>query len=215
MSAEQAEALKVLRSAATLPRSTRQVGAFIAKEFGPRLRKPARGLIALLASAWDWSITSPKSSRAKLALRETPEEALHRELRKNPDSLSDNEAVVFRGRGPSHPSRRGLSVVGRRQARDTWRSNRRAGRQRITSIGAIRPGNRARPAWIEAETDRRDVDDPAAGIRWRRVYSVDGLQSTFSAGQCALIDHAKLVRRMAVPAGLPDQAACLRPIARI
>ena len=61
MSAEQCEALKAWVGS-TLPRSTRQVGAWIAKEFG-LVYESRSGLIALLHHL-NSNTTSPKSSRA-------------------------------------------------------------------------------------------------------------------------------------------------------
>ena len=119
LSATQEDGLKAW-VAASLPRSTRQVGAWIEQEFG-LVYESRSGLIALLHRL---GLAYHKPSVIPRKLDEEKQKAFIASHEKLLNSLGDDEA--FCSRTPCiRPMRRGLSAAGR-PSRKSWRSNRRA-----------------------------------------------------------------------------------------
>src|SRR5580693_7431997 len=94
LSAAQEEALKVFVSA-TLPRSTRQVGAWIEQEFG-LVYESRSGLIALLHRM---GLEYHKPNVIPAKLDEDKQKAFIENYEKLLNSLGDDEAVLFAGPG--------------------------------------------------------------------------------------------------------------------
>ena len=128
LSGEQQEKLKAWVATA-LPRTTRQVGAWIENEFGV-VYEGRSGLIALLHRRGS-NITNrmyPAQARRRKA------EGFIEGYEKLLNSLGDDEAVLFAD--AVHPTmRRGLSAAGRRAEKLAIEQT--SGRQRINIHGAI------------------------------------------------------------------------------
>jgi transposase len=121
LSAVQEVALKAW-AGAMLPRSTRQIGAFIAKEFG-RVYESRSGLIALLHRL---GFEYHKPDVISRKLDEEKQKAFIESYDKLLNSLGDNEAVLFADAGRIQPMPRDQPVVLHR-AKRSLRSNKRAG----------------------------------------------------------------------------------------
>ena len=120
LSAEQEDALKAFVGA-TLPRSTRQVGAFIEQEFG-LVYESRSGLIALLHRL---GLEYHKPDIIPRKLNKEKQQAFIESYDNLLNSLADNEAVLFAD--AVHPTmRRGLPAAGHQDKRSS-RSNKRAG----------------------------------------------------------------------------------------
>jgi transposase len=130
LSAVQEEALKAF-VATTLPRSTRQVGAFIAQEFG-LVYESRSGLIALLHRL---GLEYLKPDVIPRKLDEEKQKAFIESYDKLLNSLGDNEAVVFADAvHPTHAARpAGCWAPGQEKLAIEQTS----GRQRINIHGAI------------------------------------------------------------------------------
>ena len=133
-SAAQEDALKVFVSA-TLPRSTRQVGAWIEQEFG-LVYESRSGLIALLHRL---GLKYHKPNVIPTKLDEDKQKAFIENYEKLLNSLGDDEAVLFAD--AVHPTQRGLPAAGHQNKRSS-RSNRRAGVSGsiFTARSTSRPG---------------------------------------------------------------------------
>ena len=120
LSGEQQEKLKAWVATA-LPRTTRQVGAWIENEFGV-VYEGRSGLIALLHRL---GLEYHKPNVIPRKLDEEKQKAFIEGYEKLLNSLGDDEAVLF-ATPCIRPMRRGLSAAGRRAKRSS-RSSRRAG----------------------------------------------------------------------------------------
>ena len=126
MNVEQAEALKAWVSA-RLPRSTRQIGAWIAKEFG-LVYESRSGLIALLHRL---GLEYHKPEVISRKLDEKAQKAFIASYEDTLNCMGDDEVAVFVDAvHPTHAAR--PWAAGRRRNR-TSRSNRRAGASASTS----------------------------------------------------------------------------------
>ena len=120
LSAEQEDALKAFVGA-TLPRSTRQVGAFIEQEFG-LVYESRSGLIALLHRL---GLEYHKPDIIPRKLNKEKQQAFIESYDNLLISLADNEAVLFAD-AVHRPMRRGLPAAGHQDKRSS-RSKKRAG----------------------------------------------------------------------------------------
>ena len=120
LSAEQEDALKAFVGA-TLPRSTRQVGAFIEQEFG-LVYESRSGLIALLHRL---GLEYHKPDIIPRKLNEEKQQAFIESYDNLLNSLADNEAVLFAD-AVHRPMWHGLPAAGHQDKRSS-RSNKRAG----------------------------------------------------------------------------------------
>ena len=135
LSGEQQEKLKTWVAAA-LPRTTRQVGAWIENEFGV-VYEGRSGLIALLHRQ---GLEYHKPNVIPRKLDEEKQKAFIEGYEKLLNSLGDDEAVLLRT--PCiRPMRRGLPAAGRQNKRSS-RSSRRAGvnASTFTARSTCRPG---------------------------------------------------------------------------
>ena len=120
LSAEQEDALKAFVGA-TLPRSTRQVGAFIEQEFG-LVYESRSGLIALLHRL---GLEYHKTDIIPRKLNKEKQQAFIESYDNLLNSLADNEAGLFAARC-IRPLRRRLPAAGHQDKRSS-RSNKRVG----------------------------------------------------------------------------------------
>jgi len=120
LSAAQEDALKVFVST-TLPRSTRQVGAFIEREFG-LVYESRSGLIALLHRL---GLEYHKPNVIPRKLDEAKQKAFIESYEKLLNSLGDNEAVLFAD--AVHPTHAARPVGCWAPKQESSQSNRRAG----------------------------------------------------------------------------------------
>ena len=120
LSAVQEEALKAF-VATTLPRSTREVGAFIAQEFG-LVYESRSGLIALLHRL---GLEYHKSNAIPRKLDEDKQKEFIEDYGKILNSLGNDEVVLFAD--AVHPTHAARPVGCWAPSRTNLRSNRRAG----------------------------------------------------------------------------------------
>src|ERR1039458_9082631 len=130
LSAAQEDALKVWVAAA-LPRSTRQIGAFIEKEFGP-VYESRSGLIALLHRL---GFEYHKPEVIPRQLNEKKQKAFIESYDKLLNSLPDNEAVVFVD--AVHPTHAARPAGCWAPSREKLAIEQTSGRERINIHGAI------------------------------------------------------------------------------
>jgi transposase len=196
MNAEQAEGLKAWVNA-VLPRSTRHVGGWIAKEFG-LVYESRSGLIALMHRL-GLEYHKPEVISRKLdEEKQKAQIAIYEDLL---NSKGDDEVVVFADAvHPTHAVRPAGCWAPKEQ---NLAIEQTSGRERINIHGRDRSGNRPDPH-DRGRNGRRRIDDQAAGIIGIAV-PFDGLHPRFP-GQRALPPR-QTGERMAVAAGLPDQAA--------
>ena len=211
MSAEQAESLKAWATA-TLPRSTRQVGAWIAKEFG-LVYESRSGLIALLHRL---GLEYRKPEVISRKLDEDVQKAFIAAYENTLNSMGDDEVVVFVDAvHPTHAAR----SVGCWAAKDERLAiEQTSGRQRINIHGAI-DLETGQTRMIEAETI-----DAMSTIRL-----LESLEALYPLLVCihvfldnARYHHAKLVNEWLSRPGcriklrfLPAYCPHLNPIERL
>jgi transposase len=211
MSAEQAEALKAWVSA-TLPRSTRQVGAFIAKEFG-LVYESRSGLIALLHRL---GMEYHKPEVISRKLDEKTQKAFIAGYEKLLNSMGPDEVALFMD--AVHPTHAARPVGCWAPSRENLAIEQTSGRQRINIHGAI-DLETGQTRMIEAETI-----DAMSTIRL-----LESLQALYPLMVCihvfldnARYHHAKLVSEWLSRPGcriklhfLPAYCPHLNPIERL
>jgi hypothetical protein len=197
LSAQQAAALKAWVSS-TLPKSTRQVGAWIAKEFG-LVYESRSGLIALLHRL---GLEYHKPEVISRKLDEKTQKAFIAHYDNTLNSMGEDEVAVFVDAVHTTHAARPVGCWAPAEGTEPRdRADERAPTHQHPWRG--RPGNGQNPD-DRGRNDRRDVDDPVVGIAGSAV-SVDGLHPRF-LGQRALSPR-QTGARMVVSAGLPDQAS--------
>ena len=196
MSAEQYEALKAWVGS-TLPRSTRQVGAWIAKEFG-LVYESRSGLIALLHRL-RLEYHKPEVISRKLGPK--TQKAFIASYENLMNSMGDDEVAMFVD--AVHPTTCGAAcgLLGAQgtEARDRADERARAHQHPRRDRFGERPNPHGR-----SRIDRREVDDPATRSAGSAV-SLRGLHPRIP-GQRELSPRQARAG-MAVPAGTQDQAA--------
>ena len=211
MSADQAEAVKIWVTT-TLPRSTRQVGAWIAKEFG-LVYESRSGLIALLHRL---GLEYHKPEVISRKLDEKTQEAFIASYENTLNSMGDDEVVVFVDAvHPTHAAR----PVGCWAPKDQKLAiEQTSGRERINVHGAINLES-GQTRMIEAETI-----DAISTIRL-----LESLEALYPLMVCihvfldnARYHHAKLVSEWLSRPGcriklhfLPTYCPHLNPIERL
>ncbi len=211
MSFEQTEALKVW-VAATLPRSTRQVGAWIEKEFGLAYESRS-GLIALLHRL---GLEYHKPEVISRNLDEEAQKAFIASYENTLNSMGDDEVVVFVD--AVHPTHAARPVGCWAPKEQRLAIEQTSGRQRINVHGAIDLES-GQTRMIEAETI-----DAMSTIRL-----LESLESLYPLMVCihvfldnARYHHARLVREWLSRPGcriklhfLPTYCPHLNPIERL
>jgi transposase len=211
MSAEQAEALKAWVTA-TLPRSTRQVGAFIAKEFG-LVYESRSGLIALLHRL---GLEYHKPEVISRKLDEKTQKAFIAGYENLLKSMSADEVALFMD--AVHPTHAARPVGCWAPKEQNLAIEQTSGRQRINIHGAI-DLETGQTRMIEAETI-----DAMSTIRL-----LESLEALYPLMACihvfldnARYHHAKLVREWLSRPGcriklhfLPPYCPHLNPIERL
>ena len=196
MNGEQQEKLKAWVAAA-LPRSTRQIGAWIEKEFG-LVYEGRSGLIALLHRL---GLEYHKPEVISRKLDEEKQKAFIASYENLLNSMGDDEAVMFAD--AVHPTHAARPVGCWAPSQEKLAIEQTSGRERINIHGAI-DLETGQTRMIEAETDRR-----ASTIRLleshRGALSDAGPHPCFP-GQRALSSRQARAG-MAGSAGVPDQAA--------
>ena len=196
MSAEQCEALKAWVGS-TLPRSTRQVGAWIAKEFG-LVYESRSGLIAVLHRL---GLEYHKPEVISRKLDPKTQKAFIASYENLMNSMGDDEVAMFVD--AVHPTHAARPVGCWAPKEQKLAIEQTSGRERINIHGAIDLES-GQTRMVEAEIDRREVDDPAARSAGSAV-SLHGLHPRIP-GQRELSPR-QAREGMVVPAGTPDQAA--------
>ena len=196
LSGEQQEKLKAWVAAA-LPRTTRQVGAWIEKEFG-LVYESRSGLIALLHRL---GLEYHKPDVIPRKLDEEKQKAFIAGYEKLLNSLGDNEAVLFAD--AVHPTHAARPVGCWAPKQEKLAIEQTSGRQRINIHGAI-DLETGQTRMIEVET----VD---AVSTIKLLESIEALYPMLALIHVFLDNaryhHAKLVQEWLARAGLPDQAA--------
>ena len=196
LSAEQEDALKAFVGA-TLPRSTRQVGAFIEQEFG-LVYESRSGLIALLHRL---GLEYHKPDIIPRKLNKEKQQAFIESYDNLLNSLADNEAVLFADAvHPTHAARPAGCWAPRQEKLAIEQTS---GRERINIHGAIDLAT-GQTRMIEGRNRRRRIDDQAPGID-------RGALSDVGAHPCLSRQRALSSRQagagMACATRVPDQAA--------
>jgi transposase len=211
LSAEQAERLKAWVTA-TLPRSTRQVGAWIAKEFG-LIYESRSGLIALLHRL---GLEYHKPEVISRKLDEKTQKAFIDAYEDTLNSMGDDEVVAFVD--AVHPTHAARPVGCWAPKEQNLAIEQTSGRQRINIHGAINLET-GQTRMIEAETI-----DAMSTIRL-----LESLEALYPLMVCihvfldnARYHHAKLVREWLSRPGcriklhfLPAYCPHLNPIERL
>src|SRR5271165_1451056 len=211
LSADQAEALKVW-VAATLPRSTRQVGAWIAKEFA-LVYESRSGLIALLHRL---GLEYHKPEVISRNLDEEAQRAFIASYENTLNSMGDDEVVVFVD--AVHPTHAARPVGCWSPKEQKLAIEQTSGRERINVHGAINLES-GQTRMIEAETI-----DAISTIRL-----LEALEALYPLMVCihvfldnARYHHAKLVSEWLSRPGcriklhfLPTYCPHLNPIERL
>ena len=195
LSGEQPEKLKAWVATA-LPRTTRQVGAWIENEFGV-VYEGRSGLIALLHRL---GLEYHKPNVIPRKLDEEKQKAFIEGYEKLLNSLGDDEAVLFAD--AVHPTHAARPVGCWAPSQEKLAIEQTSGRQRINIHGAIdlRPDNPD----DRGPDHRRRLDDQAAAID-RGALSDAGAHPCF-LGQRAL-SSCQARAGMVGPAGTTHQAA--------
>ena len=195
LSAEQEDALKAFVGA-TLPRTTRQVGAWIENEFGV-VYEGRSGLIALLHRL---GLEYHKPNVIPRKLDEEKQKAFIEGYEKLLNSLGDDEAVLFAD--AVHPTHAARPVGCRAPSQEKLAIEQTSGRQRINIHGAI-DLETGQTRMIEALTI-----DAASTIRL-----LQSIEALFDAGAhpCFLgqraLSSCQARAGMVGPAGTTHQAA--------
>ena len=196
LSGEQQEKLKAWVATA-LPRTTRQVGAWIENEFGV-VYEGRSGLIALLHRL---GLEYHKPNVIPRKLDEEKQKAFIEGYEKLLNSLGDDEAVLFAD--AVHPTHAARPVGCWAPSQEKLAIEQTSGRQRINIHGAIDLEDRANPD-DRGPDHRRRLDDQAAAID-RGALSDAGAHPCF-LGQRAL-SSCQARAGMVGPAGTTHQAA--------
>ena len=196
MSGEQQEKLKAWVATA-LPRTTRQVGAWIENESGI-ISEGRSGLIALLHRL---GLEYHKPNVIPRKLDEEKQKAFIEGYEKLLNSLGDDEAVLFAD--AVHPTHAARPVGCWAPSREKLAIEQTSGRQRINIHGAI-DLETGQTRMIEALTIDARLDDQAAAID-RGALSDAGAHPCF-LGQRAL-SSCQARAGMVGPAGTTHQAA--------
>ena len=211
MSADQAEALKIWVTT-TLPRSTRQVGAWIAEEFG-LVYESRSGLIALLHRL---GLEYHKPEVISRKLDEKTQKAFIASYENTLNSMGDDEVVVFVD--AVHPTHAARPVGCWAPKEQKLAIEQTSGRERINVHGAINLES-GQTRMIEAETI-----DAISTIRL-----LESLEALYPLMVCIHVflnnardHHAKLVREWLSRPGcrivlhfLPAYCPHLNPIERL
>ena len=211
MNDEQQENLKAWVAAA-LPRSTRQIGAWIAQEFGVGYEGRS-GLIALLHRL---GLEYHKPSVIPRKLNEEKQKAFIESYEKLLNSLGDNEAVLFAD--AVHPTHAARPVGCWAPSQEKLAIEQTSGRQRINIHGAI-DLETGQTQMIEALTI-----DAASTIRL--LQSIEALYPMLALIHVFLDNaryhHAKLVQEWLAQPGrriklhfIPTYCPHLNPIERL
>jgi transposase len=211
LSAAQEDALKVFVSV-TLPRSTRQVGAWIEQEFG-LIYESRSGLIALLHRL---GLEYHKPNVIPRKLDEEKQRAFIESYEKLLNSLGDNEAVLFAD--AVHPTHAARPAGCWAPKHEKLAIEQTSGRQRINIHGAIELAT-GQTRMIEVETV-----DAASTIKLlgaiEALYPMLALIHVFLDN--ASYHHAKLVREWLARPGcrialhfIPSYCPHLNPIERL
>ena len=210
LSGEQQEKLKAWVATA-LPRTTRQVGAWIENEFGV-VYEGRSGLIALLHRL---GLEYHKPNVIPRKLDEEKQKAFIEGYEKLLNSLGDDEAVLFAD--AVHPTHAARPVGCSAPAKRSSRSSRRAASTHQHSR-RDRPGDRANPD-DRGPDHRRRLDDQAAAID-RGALSDAGAHPCFP-GQRALSSCQARAGMVALPGRriklhfIPTYCPHLNPIERL
>jgi len=211
LSADQAEALKVW-VAATLPRSTRQVGAWIAKEFG-LVYESRSGLIALLHRL---GLEYHKPEVISRKLDEKAQKAFIAAYEDTLNSMGGDEVAVFVD--AVHPTHAARPVGCWAPKEQNLAIEQTSGRQRINIHGAI-----------DLETGQTRMIEAAAIDALSMIKLLEALEALYPLMVCihvfldnARYHHAKLVREWLSRPGcriklhfLPPYCPHLNPIERL
>jgi len=211
LSADQAEALKVW-VAATLPRSTRQVGGFIAKEFG-LVYESRSGLIALLHRL---GLEYHKPEVIPRKLDEQAQKAFIAAYEDTLNSMGDNEVAVFVD--AVHPTHAARPVGCWAPKDENLAIEQTSGRQRINIHGAI-----------DLETGQTRMIEAPTIDALSTIKLLESLEALYPLMLCihvfldnARYHHAKLVREWLSRPGcriklhfLPPYCPHLNPIERL
>ena len=171
-----------------LPRTTRQVGAWIENEFGVVYegRSGLDRLLHRLGLAYHKPNVIPRKLRRRKA------KAFIEGYEKLLNSMGDDEAMLFAGRraSPTHAARP-VRAAGRRD-REGFAIERRVGVTHQHSR-RDRPGARGQTRMIEALDHRRRLDDRLLQSSFGRAHHDAGAHPCFQTRQRAH-HHAKLVQ---------------------
>ena len=181
---------------ATLPRSTRHIGAWIAKEFG-LVYESRSGLIALLHRL---GLEYHKPEVISRKLDPKTQKAFIASYEDLLNSKGDDEVAIFVD--AVHPTHAARPVGCWAPKEQKLAIEQTSGRERINPR---RDRSRNRPdPHDRSRNDRRDIDDPAAGIAGIAL-SADGLHPRIPRQRA--LSSRQTRERMAGPTELPDQAA--------
>ena len=203
LSAEQEDALKAFVGA-TLPRSTRQVGAFIEQEFG-LVYESRSGLIALLHRL---GLEYHKPDIIPRKLNKEKQQAFIESYDNLLNSLADNEAVLFADAvHPTHATR----PAGCWAPREKLAIEQTSGRERINIHGAIDLAT-GQTRMIEVVT----VDAVRRSGSWNRSRrSIRCWRSSMSFSTTRAIITPSWCRNGLRDPGAGSSCISSRPIARI
>ena len=211
LSAAQEEALKVFVGT-TLPRTTRQVGAWIEREFG-LVYESRSGLIALLHRL---GLEYHKPNVIPRKLNEEKQKAFIAGYEKLLNSLGDNEAVLFAD--AVHPTHAARPVGCWAPKQDKLAIEQTSGRQRINIHGAI--------DLETGQTRMIDVETVDAASTITLLEAIEALYPLLELIHVSLDNaryhHAKLVQEWLARPGcriklhfIPTYCPHLNPIERL
>jgi transposase len=211
LSVKQEDALKAWVGA-VLPRSTRQIGAWIAKEFG-LVYESRSGLIALLHRL---GLEYHKPSVIPRKLDEDKQKAFIASYEKLLNSLGDNEAVLFAD--AVHPTHAAQPAGCWAPAQEKLAIEQTSGRQRINIHGAI--------DLVTGQTRMIEVETVDAVSTIKLLRSIEALYPLLALIHVFLDNaryhHAKLVQEWLARPGcrivlhfIPPYCPHLNPIERL
>ena len=204
LSTAQEEALKAFVSA-TLPRSTRQVGAWIEQEFG-LVYESRSGLIALLHRL---GLEYHKPNVIARKLDEDKQKAFIESYEKLLNSLGDDEAVLFAD--AVHPTHTARPVGCWAPKQEKLAIEQTSGRERINIHGAI--------DLATGQTRMIEVVTVDAVSTIRLLQSIEALYPMLALIHVFLDNaryhHAKLVQEWPLGPGAGSSCISSRPTARI
>jgi transposase len=211
LSVKQEDALKAWVGA-VLPRSTRQIGAWIAKEFG-LVYESRSGLVALLHRL---GLEYHKPSVIPRKLDEDKQKAFIASYEKLLNSLGDNEAVLFAD--AVHPTHAAQPAGCWAPAQEKLAIEQTSGRQRINIHGAI--------DLVTGQTRMIEVETVDAVSTIKLLRSIEALYPLLALIHVFLDNaryhHAKLVQEWLARPGcrivlhfIPPYCPHLNPIERL